>query len=123
MFTDHVICWDVDPQKFKALHPFYLLPSYAEGRVHCEFWFPEVDSFGFWGVELHVVMTAPLQQMLDFLPVGCFIVDAYHSFYGGVIGKLDNGFRGMDGGAVMCKESTNEGLRTYPCGAPVLRIL
>lgn len=65
---------------------------------------------------------APVCQELNLLPVGCLIVVGDKTNNGGVISKLYDGIEGVSGYTVMCKKEYNSGLRTLPCGMPVLRI-
>lgn len=75
----------VDSLELETLHPLYLLPSYTEGGVLSAPGFHEVQYLVLClcGVEVQVIVGAPLRQMLNFLPVGCVVVVRYQSYYGG----------------------------------------
>lgn len=60
-------------------------------------------------------MEGPFCQTLDLLPVDRLAAVCYQSYHGGVVGELDSGVRGVEGGPVVFEESVeNTSLRVSP---------
>ncbi len=69
-----------------------------------------------------VVLLTPFSQGTRLLSVGRLIVVGDQAYHRCVIGKFDDNVRAVCGCTVVCVREYRSGLRTQPCGAPVLRI-